>query len=65
MELYHAFHGHDGPVNSVGLQDGKIVSASGDMKIILWDIVTKTKLQTFSGHEAGLACVEFKVTFRS
>lgn len=63
LELYHAFRGHDGPVNAVGLQDGKIVSASGDMKIILWDIVAKCKLQTFSGHEAGLACIEFKVAF--
>jgi len=60
LELHHAFHGHDGPVNAVGLQDGKIVSASGDMKIILWDIVTKSRLRTFSGHEAGLACIEFK-----
>ncbi len=28
--LTTTLHGHDGPVNAIGLQDGKVVSASGD-----------------------------------
>jgi len=49
-------------VNAVGLQDGKIVSASGDGRMMLWDIATQSKIRTFEGHTLGLACIEFKVT---
>ena len=53
--------GHDGPVNAVGLQNDHVVSASGDGKIILWDLKTRSRVRTFEGHDRGLACVEFKV----
>lgn len=69
--------GHEGPVNAVGLQNGRVVcaicmsvnfvlikhqvSASGDGKMILWDIETGERLKTFDGHDRGLACIEFKV----
>jgi len=37
------------------------VSASGDGKMILWDIESGERLRTFEGHDRGLACIEFKV----
>ena len=61
LELHRTFDGHEGPVNAVGLQDNRIVSASGDGKLMMWDIATGERLRTFEGHARGLACVEFKV----
>ena len=63
LELYRTLSGHEGPVNSIGLQSGLIVSASGDTKMMLWDIERGTCLRTFDGHDRGLACIEFKVHF--
>ncbi len=37
------------------------VSASGDGKLILWDIESGERLRTFEGHNRGLACIEYKV----
>jgi F-box and WD-40 domain protein 1/11 len=53
--------GHEGPVNAVGMVDGKVVSASGDGKMILWDVKSGERLRTFEGHDRGLACIEYKV----
>jgi len=61
LEPHCALVGHDGPVNAVGMQNGKIVSASGDGRMMFWDIEQKTKIRTFDGHDRGLACIEFKV----
>ena len=61
LSLFTTFHGHDGPVNAVGLQDDKVVSASGDGTMMLWDIATGSRIRTFEGHGRGLACIEFKV----
>lgn len=38
------------------------VSASGDGKMILWDIASGERIRTFEGHDRGLACIEFKVS---
>ncbi|KAF5350583.1 hypothetical protein D9756_008764 [Leucocoprinus leucothites] len=38
-----------------------IVGASGDGKMILWNIESGERLRTFDGHDRGLACIEFKV----
>jgi len=62
LKPHCSLHGHDGPVNAVGLQDGKIVSASGDGRMMLWDIATGSRIRTFDGHDRGLACIEFKVS---
>ena len=57
--------GHEGPVNAVGLQGNRVVSASGDGKMILWDVMRGERLRTFEGHDRGLACIEFKVSVLS
>jgi WD40 repeat protein len=61
LSLHRTLTGHEGPVNAIGLQNGFIVSASGDTKMMLWDIERGTCLRTFDGHDRGLACIEFKV----
>ena len=57
-------------MNAVGMEDGKVVSASGDGKMMLWDIPARsgdgevvciTPVRVFEGHDRGLACIEFKV----
>lgn len=65
LELHRTLTGHEGPVNAIGLQNGFIVSASGDTKMMLWDIERGTCLRTFDGHDRGLACIEFKVLLLS
>lgn len=62
LALAHTLQGHEGPVNAIGLQDGRVVSASGDGKIFLWDIVAGSRIRTFEGHDRGLACIDFKVS---
>ena len=61
LELASTLRGHEGPVNAVGLQGDRVVSASGDGKMMLWDITTGTRIRTFEGHYRGLACIEYKV----
>jgi F-box and WD-40 domain protein 1/11 len=72
LHLHCTFRGHQGPVNAVGKEGSKVVSASGDGKMMLWDIpacggsgggemVCMTPLRVFEGHDRGLACIEFKV----
>jgi WD40 repeat protein len=63
LELHRTLSGHQGPVNAIGLQNGFVVSASGDTKMKLWDIERGTCLRTFDG-DRGLACIEFKVRVR-
>ncbi|KAH9927928.1 WD40 repeat-like protein [Epithele typhae] len=60
LELRCTLRGHEGPVNAVGLQNDRVVSASGDGKMILWDVKSGKRLRTFEGHDRGLACIEFK-----
>jgi WD40 repeat protein len=62
LDLHCTLRGHEGPVNAIGLQASRVVSASGDGKMILWDINNGERLRTFEGHDRGLACIEFKVS---
>lgn len=61
FELAHVFTGHTGPVNAIDVSrtSKRIISASGDGTLILWDIRRRRLLRTFSGHSRGLACVAF------
>lgn len=65
LRLKQTLRGHEGPVNAVGLQGQRVVSASGDGKMILWDLSSGKPggeiVRVFEGHERGLACIEFKV----
>ena len=61
LEVFRTLDGHEGPVNAVGLQGNRVVSASGDGKMILWDVVSGQRMRTLEGHDRGLACIEFKV----
>jgi len=64
LALHTTLSGHEGPVNAVGLENGRVVSASGDGKMMLWDVETGNCIRVFEGHEKGLACIEFKVRLR-
>lgn len=61
LNFTNTLRGHDGPVNAVGLQDDRLVSASGDGKMMLWDIKTGERVRTFEGHDRGLACIDYQV----
>lgn len=61
MNFTNTLRGHDGPVNAVGLQGDRLVSASGDGKMMLWDIKTGERVRTFEGHDRGLACIDYQV----
>jgi len=62
LELMYTLSGHDGPVNSIGLQGDQLLSASGDGRIILWGLGSRRgrQIRALLGHEKGLACVIFK-----
>jgi WD40 repeat protein len=60
LALHTVLRGHEGPVNAVGLENGRVVSASGDGKMMLWDVETSECVRVFEGHEKGLASIEFK-----
>lgn len=51
--------GHGAAVNAIQIHGDKIVSASGDRTIRLWDINSGRCLKTYSGHTKGIACVQY------
>jgi len=57
--LLLTFEGHGAAVNAIQIYKNEIVSASGDRKIMLWDIQTGTLIRTFLGHLKGIACVKY------
>lgn len=52
-------NGHSAAVNALSLHEDRIASASGDRKIMLWDIPTGSLIRTFSGHTKGIACIQY------
>jgi F-box and WD-40 domain protein 1/11 len=61
LRLHRTLARHDGPVNSIAMQNGRLVSGSGDGRIMIWDVVSGECMRVFEGHLHGLACIEFKV----
>ena len=57
----HTLHGHSSSVNSAGiLLDGtKVVSASSDKTLRLWNVATGECEQTLKGHSSFVMSVGF------
>ena len=53
------FDGHGAAVNALQIRDYEIVSASGDRKVILWNIKTGALVRVYSGHTKGIACIQY------
>ncbi|KAL9054380.1 MAG: hypothetical protein Q9162_004182 [Coniocarpon cinnabarinum] len=53
------FDGHGAAVNALQIRGYEIVSASGDRKVMLWNIKTGELVRTFSGHSKGIACIQY------
>lgn len=57
--LLQTLEGHGAAVNAIQVFGNKIVSASGDRTIKLWDIQSGDCLRTYPGHTKGIACVQY------
>ncbi|KAB8337188.1 hypothetical protein FH972_021491 [Carpinus fangiana] len=57
--LLMTFDGHAAAVNAIQIFKDEVVSASGDRKIMLWNIKTGTLTRTYTGHTKGIACVQY------
>ena len=53
------FDGHGAAVNALQVRNHEIVSASGDRKVMLWNIKTGELVRVFSGHTKGIACIQY------
>jgi F-box and WD-40 domain protein 1/11 len=53
LEMYCTFCGHEGPVNAVGIERGKVVSASGDGKMMMWEIPVTRDGDAAAGRNSG------------
>lgn len=59
FSLLMSFEGHNAAVNAIQILGDEIVSASGDRKIMLWNLKTGILTRSFSGHTKGIACVQY------
>ncbi|KAF2493125.1 WD40 repeat-like protein [Lophium mytilinum] len=57
--LIMTLEGHGAAVNAIQILDGRIVSASGDRSIKVWDVRNGSSIKTFTGHTKGIACVQY------
>ena len=57
--LVMQLEGHGAAINAIQIDCDKIVSASGDRNIKIWDIRSGRLLHTLVGHHKGIACVQF------
>lgn len=51
--------GHAAAVNAIQLHGSKVVSASGDRTIRIWDLTTGICTKVIIGHQKGIACVQY------
>ena len=56
--LLMQLEGHRAAVNAIQIDGDRIVSASGDRNIKIWDIKDGRSLATLIGHHKGIACVQ-------
>lgn len=57
--LLMTLDGHSAAVNALQIHDYEVVSASGDRKIMLWNIKTGELTRVFNGHTKGIACIQY------
>jgi F-box and WD-40 domain protein 1/11 len=57
--LLMTLQGHGAAVNAIQIHGDRIVSASGDKTIKVWDAISGDNLQTINAHSRGIACVQF------
>ncbi|KAI9675497.1 MAG: hypothetical protein M1829_003301 [Trizodia sp. TS-e1964] len=57
--LLITLEGHGAAVNAIQVLGDRIVSASGDRSVKIWEISTGMCLKTLPGHIKGIACVQF------
>ncbi|KAI9500461.1 WD40-repeat-containing domain protein, partial [Coemansia spiralis] len=55
--------GHAVAINAIHLYEDTLVSASGDRTIKIWDLKTRTCVQTLADHTRGVACLDFDGTY--
>ena len=64
-KLVHEFCGYEGFLSSCRfLSDESVVTGSGDMKIMHWDVPNKTKIKSLDGHNGDIAALSLKVKDR-
>ncbi|KAJ1799359.1 hypothetical protein LPJ59_001885 [Coemansia sp. RSA 2399] len=54
--------GHDVAINAIHLHGDRLVSASGDRTIKVWDLGTRKCVLTLAAHTRGVACLDFDGT---
>lgn len=57
--LLMTFDGHGAAVNALQVHGHEVVSASGDRRVMLWNIKTGNMTRVFSGHTKGIACIQY------
>ena len=57
--LLMVIEGHSAAVNAIQIEGDKIVSASGDRFVKLWNVRDGCHLKDLQGHQKGIACVQF------
>ncbi|KAI9892513.1 MAG: hypothetical protein M1814_001470 [Vezdaea aestivalis] len=57
--LLMTLSGHGAAVNAIQIHGDRIVSASGDRSIRIWNALSGDVIRAISAHSKGIACVQF------